>query len=279
MNKVSWEIIKPEIKNDLFYNIIIKILQKCDDITNILEIGASSGDGSTEAFIIGKKNKNINLFCIEVCTERFNLLKERYTNENNFFPYNISSVSIKDFPTNDLLQNFFKNNNNDNLNYTDLNLLYEWLNNDINYININNIEQDGINKIKNENNINFFDMVLIDGSEFTGIKEFEYIYGAKYILLDDIKGYKNFENHNKLKNDINYKCLIEDYNLRNGFSIFKKKTDNDNNNYDWINNLINIIKQNKIQRDIMKKKFEYKIKQNKELIEKLKKHNRLKIKF
>jgi hypothetical protein len=189
------------------------------------------------------------------------------------------SVSIKDFPTNDLLQNFFKNNNNDNLNYTDLNLLYEWLNNDINYININNIEQDGINKIKNENNINFFDMVLIDGSEFTGIKEFEYIYGAKYILLDDIKGYKNFENHNKLKNDINYKCLIEDYNLRNGFSIFKKKTNNDNNNYDWINNLINIIKQNKIQRDIMKKKIEYKIKQNRELIEKLKKSNRLKLKF
>ena len=42
---------------------------------------------------------------------------------------------------------------------------------------------------------------------------------------------------------------------------------------------MNIIKQNKIQRDIMKKKFEYKIKQNKELIEKLKKSNRLKLKF
>jgi hypothetical protein len=41
-------------------------------------------------------------------------------------------------------------------------------------------------------------MVLIDGSEFTGIKEFEYIYGAKYILLDDIKGYKNYENDNNI---------------------------------------------------------------------------------
>jgi hypothetical protein len=262
MDKITWEIIKPEIKNDLFYNIIIKLLKNTDDIKNILEIGASAGDGSTEAFIIGKKNKDINLYSIEVCTERFDLLKKRYSSEERFFPYNISSVSINDFPSKELLQNFYDKKYN-NLNIIDLNLLYEWLSNDINYININKIEQDGINKIKNENNIIYFDMVLIDGSEFTGVKEFDNIYGAKYILLDDIKGYKNYENHNKLKNDLNYKCLIENFDLRNGFSIFKKIINDDNNNFDWINE----IKQNKIKKKII----EHKNLQNKLLIEKLKK--------
>jgi hypothetical protein len=221
-NKIKWNIISPEIKYDLFYNSIIELISKSDDITNILEIGASSGDGSTEAFIIGKKNKNIKLFSIEVCTERFDLLKNRYIDHNNFYPYNISSVSLIDFPSKDDII-YFHNNIESSLTNIYINTILSWYDNDISYIKINNIEQNGIDKIKEEYNIKYFDCVLIDGSEFTGRAEYDKIYGAKYILLDDINAYKNYYTHNLLKNDNNYICLCENYQVRNGFSIFKKK--------------------------------------------------------
>lgn len=49
----------------------------------------------------------------------------------------------------------------------------------------------GIQKIKRENEIDFFDVVLIDGSEFTGFVELSEVYGAKWLLVDDINTFKN----------------------------------------------------------------------------------------
>ncbi len=45
-------IIPPEIKNDAFYHTIYR-LAKTEAISTILEIGSSSGEGSTEAFVLG----------------------------------------------------------------------------------------------------------------------------------------------------------------------------------------------------------------------------------
>jgi hypothetical protein len=51
-------LIPPEIKNDEFYTAIHKIARE-EDIKTILEIGSSSGEGSTEAFVIGlRENPN-----------------------------------------------------------------------------------------------------------------------------------------------------------------------------------------------------------------------------
>jgi len=218
----GWIIIPPEIKNDEFYHYIINLISKSTDIKTILEIGASAGDGSTEAFQLGKMNKDIKLFSIEVCTERFNILKERYQHDNNFFPYNVSSVSISEFSTKDTISNFY-NCTKTVLNDYPLDLILSWHDIDTEYVVKNNIEQAGINKIKINHNINNFDCVLIDGSEFTGINELDQIYGATYILLDDIRGFKNYDNHHKLKNDDKYMCIKENHVVRNGFSVFKLK--------------------------------------------------------
>jgi len=223
--KIKWEIIGPEIKNDSFYHNIINLIKNSNDIKNILEIGASSGEGSTEAFIVGKNSNSktdIKLFSIEVSNERYELLKDRYKNEINFYPYNYSSIKLNDFPSRENIIEFY-NSTPTKLNGATLETVLSWYDNDKAYIKLNSIEDDGINKIKNENNISYFDCVLIDGSEFTGYKEFELIYGAKYILLDDINTYKCYIPHKILKNDVHYKCLIENMELRNGFSIFERK--------------------------------------------------------
>jgi len=65
-------IIPPEIKNDEFYEAIIK-LTSTEKIKTILEIGSSDGSGSTKAFAEGLKRNSNNpiLFCLEVSRPRF----------------------------------------------------------------------------------------------------------------------------------------------------------------------------------------------------------------
>ncbi|MBT8630965.1 hypothetical protein AOC23_02610 [Polynucleobacter paneuropaeus] len=53
----------------------------------------------------------------------------------------------------------------------------------------------GVDKIKNDNNIKTFDMVLIDGSEFSGERDLHSIMGAKLIALDDINAFKGGFNY------------------------------------------------------------------------------------
>ncbi len=68
-------------------------------------------------------------------------------------------------------------------------------------------------------------MVLIDGSEFPGKAELEDVYGSKWILLDDVNAFKNYENYQSLFNDQSYELYEEDWSLRNGFAIFRRKSD------------------------------------------------------
>jgi len=227
--QIKWDIIPPEIKNDRFYYSIIDLLSKDKEIKNVIEIGASSGEGSTEALILGKlrhkqqypANNPIAIYSIEVCTERFKRLKTSYKNVEHFYPYNVSSVSIEHFPAKKNIIDFYKTTPT-TLNQYPIDMILSWYDNDIDYISKNNIKQNGIESIKKVTGISNFDVALIDGSEFTGEMELLQLWGSKYILLDDINAYKNYNGHVKLKQSAEYKCLIEDYNTRNGFSIFVK---------------------------------------------------------
>ena len=78
-------------------------------------------------------------------------------------------------------------------------------------------------RIKEQNNIDFFDVALIDGSEFTGSSELDEVYGAKYIILDDINTFKNYYNLQRMYQDSDYSVITENNSVRNGFAIFKKR--------------------------------------------------------
>jgi len=204
-------IIPPEIYNDDFYYDIVDIVSKLPNDSNILEIGSSSGDGSTSAFVDGilKNSNKINLFCLEISKQRFEVLKKRF-NYSWFYPYNMSSVNIDEFKNIDCFINdirYFRYNT--------------WLKQDIKYIVDNNIECDAINFIKKNHHVEYFDCVLIDGSAFTGESDFKKIYGSRIIMLDDVIDIKNEKNHEILLSDENY-FLMKFNSTRNGYSIFKK---------------------------------------------------------
>ncbi|MBW2169777.1 MAG: tetratricopeptide repeat protein, partial [Deltaproteobacteria bacterium] len=67
--------------------------------------------------------------------------------------------------------------------------------------------------------------VLIDGSEFTGKAELDEVYGAKIIMLDDINGYKNYHNYQRLVADKTYELIAENWQVRNGYAAFRRIAD------------------------------------------------------
>lgn len=215
-------LIPPEIKDDEFYSAIQKIARE-EDIKTVLEIGSSSGEGSTEAFVIGlRENPNQpTLFCIEVSQTRFAELEKTYTNESFVKCYNASSVSLQQFPSEDEVRKFYETTQT-NLNLYPLKRVLGWLKQDIEYVKSLGVSDYGIRKIKEENNIDYFDLVLIDGSEFAGIAELNEVYGANFILLDDINTFKNYSNHQKLIVDENYTLVAENLSVRNGYSVFRR---------------------------------------------------------
>lgn len=215
-------LIPPEIKNDDFYANIKRIARE-ENIKTVLEIGSSSGEGSTEAIVSGLRQNSHKptLFCMEVSQTRFAELRKKYANDSFVKCYNVSSVSLQQFPNENEITNFYRTNQT-NLNYYSLEQVIGWLQQDIEYVKKSGVPDNGIRKIKQENNIGVFDLVLIDGSEFTGSAELNEVYDAKIICLDDINTFKNYQNHQKLLADKNYVLFAHNYSIRNGYSIFKK---------------------------------------------------------
>jgi radical SAM superfamily enzyme YgiQ (UPF0313 family)/ADP-heptose:LPS heptosyltransferase len=216
-------IIQPEIKDDELYRLITELAMQ-PDITTALEIGSSAGGGSTEAFVSGLKNNPAapQLFCMEVSRPRYTALQERYQDEPFVHCYNASSLPISCFPSEREVEVFY-NFIPTTLNQYPLSQVLGWLRQDIDYIRKTDAPQNGIELIKQQHDIANFSMVLIDGSEFLGKAELDVVYGATLILLDDINGFKNHHNRKRLLADPAYELIRENLELRNGYSVFRKK--------------------------------------------------------
>jgi glycosyltransferase involved in cell wall biosynthesis len=214
--------IAPEVKDDEFYTVIQKLAAEAD-IKTVLEIGSSSGEGSTKALVTGLQQnpQKTQLFCLEVSQPRFAELKNRYASDKFVKCYNYSSVSLEQFPSENEVRDFYQNQQS-RLNYYPLEQVLGWLQEGIEYQTTAKIPDRGIQRIKDENNIDTFDMVLIDGSEFTGEAELEEVYGAKIILLDDTQTFKSYRGYQRLFADPNYQLIASNPFVRNGYAVFQR---------------------------------------------------------
>lgn len=216
------DIINPEIKNDEFYHLIMQVASQAP-LKQILEIGSSSGGGSTEAWAKGiEQNPNKpKLHCLELSKPRFEKLKTTYINNPQINCHWCSSIPIERFPTKEEVAKFYEKENSRLRNWS-LMEVFSWLDQDLDYIKSSNAPSNGIKEVLLKEKITCFDAVLIDGSEFIGAQEFAEIYGATFILLDDTMTYKTFYPNKWLKSDPNYQLLYENENVRNGFSLFRR---------------------------------------------------------
>jgi glycosyltransferase involved in cell wall biosynthesis len=217
------QIIPAEIKRDRFYE-LISWISATADIRHVLEIGSSAGGGSTEAFVRGlAANPNRPaLFCIELSRPRFAVLQETYAQYPFVHCLNMSSVGVDEFPSEEALKKFYATENS-RLKQFPLEEVLRWRRQDIEYVSQSGAPTNAIEFIKREYAIPNFDLVLIDGSEFTGEAEFAKVRGAKIIMLDDTATYKNWHVRKHLLNDPDYVLYEEAQELRNGFSVFRRK--------------------------------------------------------
>ena len=217
-------IIDPEVnQNTRSYYIIQEYLKRVP-VSTVIEIGASQGNGTTEALIKGilnspSKGKGVMMASIEVSKARFKLLKERYLNIPFFTPYNTSSVTLDKFPNEEQVAKFIRKTGVHGGNVEEV---LKWLRQDIKYVTDNGFNENGIQKIKDDFNVKSFSFACIDGSEFTGEAEFNELPDCDAFFLDDTAVYKNWVPHRTLEKDQNYVKLFQE-DIRGGSSLFCKK--------------------------------------------------------
>ena len=227
------KIIPPEVTTDPFAR-WIEFLSGLPDVQTIIEIGSSSGNGSTQSILRGcnaRDNQNKpHVFCLEISKQRFHRLEQNTAAYPFVHCYNLPSVSSDEFPSEGDVIDFYKSIPT-RLNDAPLNKVLEWLRDDVEYTRGCGADVNGLHAIKRRWNIENFDISIIDGSEFTGAAELDILFGSKFILLDDTETYKNRYSHEKLLGSNEYKILHHDPKLRNGFSIFIRTEIAPN--YDW----------------------------------------------
>lgn len=185
------------------------------DLKKNLEIGSWDGEGSTSCFVAGMKllTGHKRLDCIEIVEDKFNILKRRYDDIDFVKPFKGSSISFEDLKYKDFETIY-------NSIYYKIPDMYsrdtveEWFKRDLE--NIKNVPHFLTNDVEN------YDSVLIDGSEFTGYSEFLFIKDkCRIIFLDDVHyAFKCSEIYADLSNTDNWKLLKERSDVRNGFAIF-----------------------------------------------------------
>ncbi len=216
-------IISPEIIDDPLADLITRTIRD-NRLKTILEIGASSGLGSTQAIVRGIEEAGLQdvaqVYCIEASRERCAQFKKNNQGIPYLHLYNYCSVGLDDYLTRDRIMEFY-NLNKVNLNKYPLETVLKWREEEIQYIRKNRIPLRGIQSIKEHSELETFDFVLIDGSAFTGTSEWDVV-DAEWICLDDINDIKNHDTYYRMLNSGIYDLIEENWDIRNGYAMFRR---------------------------------------------------------
>ncbi len=215
----------PQITNERFYR-VIRDVAATPGVRAVLEVGASSGGGSTEALVAGAlRNPDgpPQIHSLEISTARYAALVERYRSYPFFHGYNVSSVPSSAFPSEDEVARFHREVRS-KLRNNRLPKVLGWLRQDLAYLAEHpDLDAPGIRRVRAQAGVDVFDAVLLDGSEFTGAAELPEVYGARFLLLDDTRTFKNWANARRLRADPAYRRIAAGYWTRNGWAAFERR--------------------------------------------------------
>jgi hypothetical protein len=169
--------------------------------------------------------RNINkpqLHCLEISKAAYEMQKQRFDNKSFIHCHYVSSVPLNVFPTESDIVRFYQQTP-DKLKDYSLSTVLQWLRNNIAEMEASQIDVNGIQSILVLEKIDHFDMVIIDGREFTGYAELQQLIGSNLILLGCTRTFKNQQSLQLLMRDSNYKLLFSEPALGNGFAAFVKK--------------------------------------------------------
>ena len=225
-NKMSFT---PEIINgDPLYQLIVDLVEKHRPKT-ILEIGSANGMGSTQAFIEGIAKAQISddckMVCLEANKDRFSELLENTKNYPFIECINASSVPVGDYLTEEDIDEFMGGHGYEfNIKRYSSETVKGWRRDEICSIVENNVSQSGliVASLKLGDSRTGWDMVLIDGSAFTGDAEYDIVHGSGVIIMDDVMDIKCWKPTCKTMADSTYRQIILNKEYRNGYAAFRR---------------------------------------------------------
>lgn len=196
-----------QVGNDSFSQEITKL---CSDRSNkfFLEIGTWNGLGSTKYFIneLSKRDDDYVFFSLECNSDKSNEAKNLYKNKDPNKIKILNEVIWNNEPSN--FYEVFPQCLSDEL-------YKKW--NDIDIINMKKCPL----FLHRSNLPDIFDVLMLDGGEFTTYYEFQLLKDrCKYLLLDDINVAKCQKIVEEIKNEPNkWKILIENKDERHGYLV------------------------------------------------------------
>jgi len=207
----------------LFETVQTLIEQK--NIATILEIGSGHGNNSTQFLVKGLSRVNIpekKLYCIEAKHEQYNNLINNTAQYDFVICFNKSSITGKNFVVKDFENDIWLSPYNGiaKTNSFPRDLVKRWF--DEEEVIIREATEGVLDTIMLDA---YFDMVVIDGSEFTGYSEYLLIKDrCKYLVLDDVhKCYKNLQVYEEIKENSKWDIIFDDPSDRNGTVIAVRK--------------------------------------------------------
>jgi hypothetical protein len=219
------QLIPPEIVGDDFHQALVR-WGATPGLRHYLEIGSSSGAGSTLALVTGIRSRtdrdDCRLCCMELSQPRFNALAAAYGDDRFVRCHNVSSVPESAFAPVAEVQHFYRNTRT-NLNQYPLDTVLGWLAADIAYLRASGTDGEGIATVRAAEGLGEFDFVLIDGSEFTGERELQRVMGSRVIALDDVNSFKCFNAYRILAAHVGYELVQQNLALRNGYAVFQRR--------------------------------------------------------
>ncbi len=210
----------PGEKQDAFLN-LIRDLCATETLRHVLAIGGSAG--STEAIAQGlSRNPGAPaLFCIEASPERFEALSASHAGRSFVTCYPGCAVALADFPGEEVVEHFYRTETAAKAGAPLAEVLRR-LDREVSEVRNGAVPAGVLERIRAEHSITAFDMVLIDGSDFTGEAELDKVLGARLIILADTTTFKGFRARQRLLADPNYELITDERAVHRGVAAFRR---------------------------------------------------------
>lgn len=186
---------------------------------HVLVVGASSPHLEILLEQLGHNPGHPQLHCIENAAIAHAALLQRHGKKDFVHIHHASTVPLAVFPTQADVSQFYATTTGKLRDYPLASVL-DWLAQNRAEMESGTLEAHGIQSLLGQLGVKQFDMVLIDGREFTGFAEFQQVYGSKFILLACTNTFKNHSSMQQLAQDPHYQLLFADADISNGFAVF-----------------------------------------------------------
>lgn len=212
-----------EIASDLDNPLYMMLFQlaSTQNVRHILEVGSSSGEGSTRILAKAIENLNATLYCLEAQPERFQALQALYADNPQVITFPYLSVYPPQFPTVAAIHSHWQQGESILKRYAREEVM-QWYEGE-KALAEQSPPVSGIEHIQSTYQIDHFDLVLLDGAEFLGLQDYQAVKAADLVVLDDTLSYKNQAVFAELMADPQYYLLYSFDRWGHGCAAFKRK--------------------------------------------------------